>query len=313
MTAPTAPSRLARSLVMAFVMALALAAVLPHGPAQGAEGAQGTEGAAGSAGPSVDLAETYPFSDDPEQIAKTWDKAYVFVPGAAIGSFIYGRLGSPAVQARLAALPESIHHPIVVFLHDAGGVTGKVNRLLKALEIENFAMVLPDSYARDGRRFDCEGKSWNPENCAMSPDIYLARRSELIHAVEAARRLPWVDQQNVFLVGSGEGAIAVALWGGEVDVSGYVVADWTCTAPADQPWFDGLRIPGDRPTLALATRGHRWAGRPGWDGTCADKAADGANVTAVMIDSSIRSVFELPEARRALIEFLYANLRPRLN
>ncbi len=57
------------------------------------------------------------------------------------------------------------------------------------------------------------------------------------------------------------------------------------------------------------------AGRPGWDGSCAERAAPGAALTtltaltALTIDSGLRDVFALPHGRRALIEFLYANLR----
>ena len=97
------------------------------------------------------------------------------------------------------------------------------------------------------------------------------------------------------------------------DVSGYVIANWTCTAPAELPWFDGLRTPSNRPTLALTTSGNRWADMPGWDGNCADKANADADVEALVVDSSIRNVLGLPEGRRALIVFLYDNLRARLN
>jgi len=306
MTVRPSPARLIRALGLA--LSMALACVWPPGP-EGLPALTGTSWAAEPRYP--DLAEIQGFADDPAQVAKTWENGFVFVPGAMIGRYTYGRMSMPSVAARLAALPADVRYPLIVFLHDAGGVTGTVNRLLKSLESENFAVVLPDSYARQGRRTDCEGKPWNPENCAMAPDIYLARRAELLYAVEAARHLPWVDQQNVFLAGFGEGAIAVALWGGEVEVSGYIVANWTCTAPAELSWADGLRIPGDRPVLALATRGHRWAGRPGWDGRCADTATADAALTSVTVDSGIRNVFALPEARRALIEFLYANLRIR--
>jgi dienelactone hydrolase len=262
---------------------------------------------------SFDLAEVHEFSDDPDQVLKTWENGYVFVPGFVISEFIYGKMGSPSVQSRLDELPNDVRYPLIVFLHDARGFTGKENRLLKVLEVENFAMVLPNSFARTDRQFDCEGRASKPENCAMSPDVYLSRRSELIHAVRAARRLSWVDQDNVFLMGSGEGGVAVALWGDEVDVSGYVIANWTCTAPAELTWFDGLRTPSNRPTLALTASGNRWADMPGWDGNCADKANADADVEALVIDSSIRNVFSLPEGRRAFIEFLYVNLRARLN
>ncbi len=284
-------------------VALAMSALWPLGQAFASE----------SLSDSVDLAEVHEFSDDPDQVLKTWENGYVFVPGFVISEFIYGKMGSPSVQSRLDELPNDVRYPLIVFLHDARGFTGKENRLLKVLEVENFAMVLPNSFARTDRQFDCEGRASKPENCAMSPDVYLSRRSELIHAVRAARRLSWVDQDNVFLMGSGEGGVAVALWGDEVDVSGYVIANWTCTAPAELPWFDGLRTPSNRPTLALTTSGNRWADMPGWDGNCADKANADADVEALVVDSSIRNVLGLPEGRRALIVFLYDNLRARLN
>jgi dienelactone hydrolase len=269
--------------------------------------------AAESLNNSVDLAEVHEFSDDPDQVSKTWENGYVFVPGLVIGEFIYGKMGSPPVQSRLDELPNDVRYPLIVFLHDAAGLTGYEYKLQKALEVENFAMVLPDSYARTDRQSDCEWHKHNVMNCAMSPDVYLSRRSELIHAVRAVRRLSWVDQDNVFLLGSGEGGVAVALWGDEVDVSGYVIADWTCTAPAELPWFDGLRTPSNRPALALTTSGNRWADMPGWDGNCADKANADADVEALVIDISVRNVLGLPEGRRALIEFLYDNRRARLN
>ena len=284
-------------------VALAMSALWPLGQAFASE----------SLSDSVDLAEVHEFSDDPDQVLKTWENGHVFVPGLVIGEFIYGKLGSPSVQSRLDELPNDVRYPLIVFLHDAAGLTGYEYRLQMALEVENFAMVLPDSYARTDRQFDCERHKYKVKNCAMSPDVYLSRRSELIHAVRAARRLSWVDQDNVFLMGSGEGGVAVALWGDEVDVSGYVIANWTCTAPAELTWFDGLRTPSNHPTLALTASGNRWADMPGWDGNCADKANADADVKALVIDISVSDVLGLAEGRRALIEFLYANLRARLN
>ncbi len=261
----------------------------------------------------IDLAEVHGFSEDPAEVSKTWEHGYVFVPGSFIGEFTYGKMASASIQSRLNEIPDDIHYPLIVYLHDAGGVSAKVYRLLKELDVENFAAVLPDSFARNGRKSDCEGRASNPDNCAMSPEVYLFRRAELIYAVRAASRLSWVDQDNVFLAGSGEGAVAVALWGGVVDVSGYIIIDWTCTAPAEFPWFNGLRVPSNRPTLVLTTSQSRWADMPGWDGNCAEKAEARANVDALAIDTSIRDVFGLREGKRAILEFLYANRRAHTN
>lgn len=189
----------------------------------------------------VDWSKIPHSSDGPSEILKTWTHGQVFAPGPTIGGFIFGTIGSSDVRARLAEISDNVRYPVVVYLHDAAGISAKIYRLQKMLEVENIAMVLPNSFARTDRKADCQGKASRPVNCTMSPDIYRLRHAELIHAVDAARRFSWVDQGNVFLMGSGEGAGAVALWGGEVDVSGYIIIDWTCTAPADQPWFDGLK------------------------------------------------------------------------
>ena len=111
----------------------------------------------------------------------------------------------------------------------------------------------------------------------------------------------------MYLMGSGEGAVTIALWGGEVDVSGYILVDWTCTAPVDLPWFNGLRTPTDRPTLVLMPRDHRWADMPGWDGDCSDKAEDHVEFESLNIDSAIRNVFEVPKGMQATIRFLRAH------
>lgn len=105
-------------------------------------------------------------------------------------------------------------------------------------------------------------------------------------------------------MGSDEGAAAIALWGGEIDALGYTLGDWTCTAPADLPWFDGLRTPRNRPTLVLMPRNQRWADMPGWDGDCSDKAKTHADFEALDMDTAKRKVFEVPKGLQSTIGFL---------
>ena len=97
-------------------VALAMAALWPIAQAFATE----------SLSNSFDLAEVHEFSDDPDQVLKTWENGYVFVPGFVISEFIYGKMGSPSVQSRLDELPNDVRYPLIVFLHDARGFTGKV-------------------------------------------------------------------------------------------------------------------------------------------------------------------------------------------
>ena len=81
-----------------------------------------------------------------------------------------------------------------------------------------------------------------------------------------------MDRDIFFLVGLGEGGAVAALWGAEAAVNAYAVASRPCTAPPQAPWFEGLRTPLERPVLLLNSHATRWTGRPGWDGSCAERA-----------------------------------------
>jgi dienelactone hydrolase len=209
-------------------------------------------------------------------------------------------MGSPQVRDRLAALPAGRRFPLVIYLHDADGLTVNENSLMEEFETENVAALFPDSLGSRQRASDCTG-----DGCAMSPEIYLARRAEMIHAVGRARQLAWVDPDNIFLVGLGEGGAVVALWGAEVAVNAYAVASWTCTAPPEAPWFQGLRTPLERPVLLLNGHATRWTGRPGWDGLCAGRPGNYGRAASVVIDTAVQNVFALAAGRRALIAFLH--------
>lgn len=246
------------------------------------------------------LEQAYRFHHDPVDLDKSWERATVFVPGEEIGLFIYGFMGSQQVRDRLAALPAGRRYPLVIYLHDANGPTVDENSLMEEFEIENIAALFPNSMASRRRVSDCTG-----DGCAMSPEVYLARRAEMIHAVSRARRLAWVDRDNIFLVGLGEGGAVVALWGAEVAVNAYAVASWTCTAPPESPWFQGLRTPLERPVLLINGRATRWTGRPGWEGSCAERFGEYERAASVVIDTAVQNVFALAAGRRALIAFLY--------
>jgi dienelactone hydrolase len=246
------------------------------------------------------LEQAYRFRHDPAALEVSWERAIVFVPGEEMGHFTYGFLGSQTVRDRLAALPAGRRYPLVIYLHDADGLTVIENSLMEEFEIENIAALFPDSLTARRRVSDCTG-----EGCAMSPEVYLARRSEMIHAVSRARRLAWVDPDNIFLVGLGEGGAVVALWGADIAVNAYAVASWTCTAPPEAPWFQGLRTPLERPVLLLNSHATRWTGRPGWDGLCAERPGQYQRAASVVIDTVVENVFALAAGRRALIAFLH--------
>lgn len=215
---------------------------------------------------------------------------------------IYGLVGADYVQHRLDALPSGVRVPLVVFLHGCYGINLNLveNEVGKLLNRAGYAMLVADSFARKLRKRNC---NYSTYSSGMFPPAYLYRRAELVYTMKRVRALPWVDQDRVLLGGFSEGAVAVALWGGEVEASGYIIASWTCTAPPQFDWLVGLRTPPSRPVLAIVSRRDPWFNWSGWRGDCGTMAADRENVTSLVIDGAVHNVFAYPEAMEALVEF----------
>jgi len=220
---------------------------------------------------------------------------------------IFGLLGAGYVERRLAALPEGLRMPLVVFLHGCAGIGLVEHKVARLLDAAGWSVILVNSFARSLRKANCD---YDDYRSGMFPVAYLYRRAELIHAIDRVRELPWVDQDRVLLGGFSEGAVATALWGAEVEVSGYIVAGWTCTAPPGYDWLRGLRTPPGRPVLAIVSRRDPWFNWPGWRGDCGSAAPGRGEVTSLVIDGAVHNVFAYPEAEAALKTFLRAPLGP---
>ena len=95
-----------------------------------------------------DLVRAYRFQLDPATLEESWERAIVFVPGEEFGHFTYGFMGMTAVRDRLVAVPAGRRYPLVIYLHDADGLTAVENSLMEEFEIENMAALFPDSMAK---------------------------------------------------------------------------------------------------------------------------------------------------------------------
>ena len=259
-----------------------------------------------------ELEVAVPRAADPAELEQAWQQAWLHLPGGEAPNSrppIVGPLGSAYVQDRLKLLPPHVAWPTVVFLHGCAGIQAPERRIAGMLTGMGYAVILPNSQARPDRPSDCRvatGK-WG-----LAPMVHYFRRAELRDAMSRVRALSWVDVSNLFLGGFGEGARAVALWGGQQDVAAYVVAGWTCIAPPELPWLHGLRLRVGRPVLALVTSDdpyYRWIAAKG---NCAEAAAGSRDVTALVIDGSVHNVFVYPETWLLLVEFMLAHTHSKL-
>ena len=256
---------------------------------------------------TYDLAKALYIVEDPVELEQTWDDGWLYIPGSVFGTDalpILGPVDSAQVARRLERL-QGRRIPVLVFLHGCAGFQYPETRVEKILRPVGVAVIFPNSFARSLRPRDCDlrRQAWG-----RFPLVYLYRRAEMLYAMERVRELSWVDRDNVFLGGFDEGAVSTALWGGEVNARGYLIAGWTCTAPDGLEWMHGLRIPDDRPVLAIVSRDDPWYRWTEFHGDCRSAAETPQNVVSLIIDGSVHDVFIYPETEQIMREFFAALL-----
>ena len=146
--------------------------------------------------------------DVPPEMA-TWLWGYHTIPGSVTrdGSpYVYAyphtdanRINNPPwTEVAARHIKAGAKAPAVLYLHGCSGlVRGGVGYRLMLIEA-GYAVFEPDAYARTG--YTCEGSSM-----AM-------RRAEIVYALGEIRKLSWVEQNHVILMGNSQGGRAVAQW-----------------------------------------------------------------------------------------------------
>ena len=89
------------------------------------------------------------------------------------------------------------------------------------------------------------------------------RVAEANFAIREARKLPWIDPDNVFLMGHSEGGITASKFTGE-SVNARIVEGATCHY--GWPDWSGLDAPESEPVLALLGANDPWQRGKPWQG-----------------------------------------------
>ena len=212
--------------------------------------------------PEAPPPETGPLSEAESDIGRTFDSAVVVMPGPRGGAALVTRMGSPELSQYFARDGRRTY-ATVLYLHGCDGLSGLTP--LRAMARRGFAVIAPDSFARRYRPRQC-----NPRTRTGGRNLYVYdfRAAELAYALHRMRRLRWVDQRRLFLVGVSEGGLAAAHYKGN-DFRARVIAEWTCNGA---PIVRGLDAPLDEPVLAVVRANDPWyrgsARRGGQRGDC---------------------------------------------
>jgi poly(3-hydroxybutyrate) depolymerase len=170
-------------------------------------------------------------SSSPDELRRTWDGAHVRVLHGEI--YAFGVMSVSSNQQALARLPQGVKFPTVVYLHGCQGMDlENASETMGALLRQGFAIIAPDSYALSNRTEACN---------TGNRSVWWVRAAEARYAAERVLELPWVDAENLFLVGHSEGGAGAAAYRGR-QFNAIVISAYGCP--------DG--IASSIPTLVVA-------------------------------------------------------------
>ncbi|NIP47462.1 MAG: hypothetical protein GWN21_14835 [Gammaproteobacteria bacterium] len=178
--------------------------------------------------------------------------------------------------------------PAVLFLHGCSGLIRGAMGYRILLMTEGYAVFEPDAFARPG--YSCQGSSLE------------MRREELAYALERIRKLPWIDQERIVLMGNSQGARTVARWDGPGFAAHIIVAgkcSWDTEKKRSLP-----RAPDGVPVLAVVgAKDELYGATP-----CTVERKVGGSRSIVIPDGS-HDIMGHSELKQAVTTFLRACCR----
>jgi hypothetical protein len=256
--------------------------------------------------------------NDPDELSRTLDKAIVGIPLTyselpvppgteailkIIGDeFVIGVMKDVAHD--LGNIPDQMKIPLVIYMHGCTGLGGDEHDYIRFLVRNNYAVIAPDSFARKFRPKSCDPPTYTG---GLFRGVLSFRLAEARYAHELAKTLPWVDKQNIFVMGFSEGGITTARYG-RGGLAGRIILGWTCNAGWTE--YAGISGPRDEPILAVVASNDPWFTAPSTMGDCGDFMLFRPNSESFVTDTKLHAVQALPEVRERILQFLEANRRP---
>ena len=170
--------------------------------------------------------------------------------------------------------------PAVLVLHGCSGLSYGTTEYRRFFIESGYAIFEPDSFARPGH------------SCNSSP--FHDRVEEIGLALREIRKLPWIEPDQIYLMGISQGGSAVAHWN-KPGFAGHIIIAANCEGQKD------LRptAPANIPVLAVIGESDSYSNGTG----CAVKRQV-AGSASVVIKGAGHGISDLPETGKAIAEFL---------
>jgi len=238
-------------------------------------------------------------------LERTWIHAPVATPANAAGRIAYFRMATKQGKTFFGEY-QGGKKPVVLYLHGCTGFNSSDREIIQQIARAGYFVVAPDSMARQYRPRQCSGRK---KKGGYSPFVFDFRQAEINYAIDQLWREPWVDWDNLFIMGISEGAAATALYRGHF-FRARVITQWTCHGA---PLIRGLEGPKDTPILAVVRKNDPWYNREGSGqaGHCGAFFGDRPNSESLQLeDGKDHNVMKDAGMLEKIIDFLNANQKP---
>lgn len=234
-------------------------------------------------------------------VERTWYGGLIALPSEADRPPTIGLISTLDVTAELANRAPSRRWPVILFLHGCTGLGDSI--FPRRMAAAGYVVVAPDSMARRFRPLQCDPKE---KRGGLNRFVYDFRMTELSFALHMLRRQPWVDTDNLFLVGASEGGVAAALYRGDA-FKARVITQWTCHGA---PLVNGIGAPPSTPVLAIVRASDPWydaAHTKAQSGDCGAFLADRAGSASIVAGGRTHDVMSDREIFSRILEFIAAH------
>ncbi len=230
--------------------------------------------------------------DGVSPVAATWLNGRYTIPGEHLAD---GRqvtfqqaVDAPAWTSLVATrIRPGVQVPVVLYMHGCTGWSHQDDVYRTLLTAEGYAVFMPNSFARPGRR-RCR------EQGALADRVTL-RTAEVEYALAQIHELEWVDRDRVILMGYSEGGNTTDNWS-KPGFAAHMIMGSACTLVGGSP-----AAPQGVPVLAVV--GENDSYRPGL--SCFVERTVGGS-ESIVIPGGKHAVAEYPQTQQAIRTFLSA-------
>ncbi len=238
---------------------------------------------------------------DPDELNRAWKAAAVYLP-ESVGHMMIGQFfaDEPSLNTLISNKLDGGKIPLILYLPPCGGLMGNNRDDMERFSKLGFAVIAMDPMARQYSPVGCYDVE---QRYTEYYDITVAfRKAELNYAVARIKQLPWVDDRQMFLVGSGIGGMTAAHYEG-TEFVGHVIEGWGCHHPDANRV--GIKASPQVRIFAVVSKNDGWVRKnPGFSGDCARFLKDRADSVSMVVDRPGHFVAWHSRSRTPMIKFL---------